>query len=155
MYIKLIFSKQLTINKCTLLDYTLTEILMYFIYLAVHAFGSVLCTHTLLVQTHTHMTFPPPLELRFYAIVLCFYVKIQKHTFFTICILTFKEIYLCVVDCNSQIFLFSFKVTKLGKRKNRFPKIFAFFRISFAREKCKNFRFFAKKFGTKKIQKFV
>ena len=98
---------------------------MYFIYLAVHAFGSVLCTHTLLVQTHTHMTFPPPLELRFYAIVLCFYVKIQKHTFFTICILTFKEIYLCVVG------------------------------ISFAREKCKNFRFFAKKFGTKKIQKLV
>ena len=98
---------------------------MYFIYLAVHAFGSVLCTHTLLVQTHTHMTFPPPLELRLYAIVLCFYVKRQKHTFFTICILTFKEIYLCVVG------------------------------ISFAREKCKNFRFFAKKFGTKKIQKFV
>ena len=125
MYIKLIFSKQLTINKCTLLDCTNTEILMYFIYLSVHAFGSVLCTHTLLVQTHTHMTFPPPLELRFYAIVLCFYVKIQKHTFFTICILTFKEIYLCVVG------------------------------ISFAREKCKNFRFFAKKFGTKKIQKFV
>ena len=54
MYIKLIFSKQLTINKCTLLDCTNTEILMYFIYLSVHAFGSVLCTHTLLVQTHTH-----------------------------------------------------------------------------------------------------
>ena len=26
----------------------------------VHTIGSVFLTHTLLVQTHTHMTFPPP-----------------------------------------------------------------------------------------------
>ena len=116
---------------------------------------SIMYTHSLGYR-HTHMTFPPPLELRFYAIVLCFYVKRQKHTFFTICILTFKEIYLCVVDCNSQLFFFfHFKVTKLGKRKNRFAKIFAFFRISFTQGKCNIFRFFAKKFGIKKIQKFV
>ena len=56
MYIKLIFSKQLTINKFTLLDCTNTEILMYCLYdtSTVHVFGSVLLTHTLLVQTHIH-----------------------------------------------------------------------------------------------------
>ena len=50
------YNKQLTINKCTLLDCTNTEINMYCImYIpTVQAFGSVWLTHTLLVQTHTH-----------------------------------------------------------------------------------------------------
>ena len=55
MYIKLylFLSKQLTINKCTLIDCTNTEIPMYCIP-TVHTFGSVNFTHTLLVKTHTH-----------------------------------------------------------------------------------------------------
>ena len=126
---------------------------MYFIYLSVHAFGSVLCTHTLLVQTHTHMTFPPPLELRLYAIVLCFYVKRQKHTFFTICILTFKEIYLCVVDCNSQIFLFfHFKVTKLGKGKIVSRKFLHFFAFRLLAKNAKIFAFSRKNLELKKFK---
>ena len=33
----------------------------YVLYIpTVHPFGLVLLTHTLLVQMHTHMTFPPP-----------------------------------------------------------------------------------------------
>jgi len=33
----------------------------YVLYIpTVHTFGSVFLTHTLLVQTHTHMTYPPP-----------------------------------------------------------------------------------------------
>ena len=45
-------SKELTINKCTLLDCTNTEILTYCINLQYCTFGTVIFTHTLLVQTH-------------------------------------------------------------------------------------------------------
>ena len=62
MYIKLMLSKQLTINKCTLLDCTNTEIRMYSIP-SVHDFGSVNFTHTLLVQTHTHNVSTPCINL--------------------------------------------------------------------------------------------
>ena len=45
--LNLFLSKQLTINKCTLLNCA-----------TVHVFGSVILTHTLLVQAH--LTFPAP-----------------------------------------------------------------------------------------------
>ena len=35
-----------------------------------------------------------------------------------------------------------------AKRKNRFAKILVFFRISFTREKCENFRFFSRNFAS-------
>ena len=60
MYIKLIF--KLTINNKQIYPPRLYKYRdSYVLYiLTVHAFGSVNFTHTLLVQTHTHMTFPPP-----------------------------------------------------------------------------------------------
>ena len=59
MYIKLFLSKQLTINKCTLLDCTNTEILMYCIYLQ-YTPSVRYYLHTLFWYKHTSMTFPPP-----------------------------------------------------------------------------------------------
>jgi len=49
MFIKLILSKQLTINKCTLLDCINTEILMYCIYLQY--------THSVWYYLHTLLSF--------------------------------------------------------------------------------------------------
>ena len=59
MFIKLILSKQLTINKCTLLDCINTEILMYCIYLQ-YTPSVRYSLYTLFWYRHTHMTFPPP-----------------------------------------------------------------------------------------------
>ena len=70
----LFFIKQLTIHKCTLLDclkHKCRDSYVLFIP-TVHAFGSVLLTHILLVQTH--MTFPPPAPWDFLVpncLVLC------------------------------------------------------------------------------------
>ena len=58
MYIKLILSKQLILNIFSLQDCTNTDVL----YIPkVHAFGSLLLTHTLLVQTHIHNVSAPGL----------------------------------------------------------------------------------------------
>ena len=57
MYIiHLFFIKRLTIHKCTLLDCIKHKCQdSYVLYIpTVHAFGSVLLAHTLLVQTHKH-----------------------------------------------------------------------------------------------------
>ena len=59
MYIKLILSKQLTIIKCTLLDCTNTETLMYCIYLQ-YTPSVRYCLHTLFWYRQTYMTSPPP-----------------------------------------------------------------------------------------------
>ena len=50
MYIKLIFKNAIN-NKQM---YSPRLILMYIVIPTIHAFGSVLLTHTLLVQTHIH-----------------------------------------------------------------------------------------------------
>ena len=55
----LFLSKSLSINKCTLLDCTNTEIRIYTYIPTVHAFRSVNFTHTLLVQIHTYDVFAP------------------------------------------------------------------------------------------------
>ena len=59
MYIRPILSKQLTINKCTLLDCTHTEILMYCVYLQ-YTPSVRYCVHTLFWYRQTYMTSPPP-----------------------------------------------------------------------------------------------
>ena len=58
MCITLIFNKQLTINKCTLLYCTNTEILLY----CKHRQYTIwfIITHTHSFGTDTRMTFPPP-----------------------------------------------------------------------------------------------
>ena len=65
--LNLFLSKQLTINKCTLLDSqdcTNTEILMYCICLQYTP--TVRCSlHTLVWYRHTYMTFPPPDRISF------------------------------------------------------------------------------------------
>ena len=58
MYIKLFLRKQLTINKCTLLDCTNTEILMHCIYLQ-YTPSVRYYLHTLFWYRHTYMTFLP------------------------------------------------------------------------------------------------
>ena len=66
MYIKLILIKQLTIHKCTLLDCTNTTIQLSVLYTTtVQLFGSLLQTHTLLVQTPTHDVSTPRFEPSF------------------------------------------------------------------------------------------
>ena len=59
--LNLFLSKQLTINKCTYsprLNKYRDSYVLYNIP-TVHAFGSVNFTHTIFVQTHVSMTFPP------------------------------------------------------------------------------------------------
>ena len=65
-------------------------------------------------------------------------IMINTYTFYKITYNTNIYIYICVVN---RVYS---KKEKSFREKKLFPKIFTFFRISFACEKCENFRSFSR-----------